>query len=162
MPIPSILPRSICPAVVAATAFIAPAQSVQMRTVNPISLASNSLQAQSFCGWMGVKVSPMTAQFADSLGMAEPHGAIFDRPEPGSPAASAGIEAGDVVTAVNGSPLTGSSDFAAIIAALAPGSMVYLSIFRNGEMIEVRLVLGSATCSNGRHGATGAKLLGGP
>jgi hypothetical protein len=38
------------------------------------------------CGWIGVGVSPMTAAFAESLGMAEPYGAIFDRPEPGSPA----------------------------------------------------------------------------
>ena len=33
---------------------------------------------------MGVAVSPMTAAFAQSLGMVEPYGAIFDRPEPGS------------------------------------------------------------------------------
>jgi membrane-associated protease RseP (regulator of RpoE activity) len=64
------------------------------------------------CGWMGVAVSPMTAAFAQSLGMAEPYGAIFDRPEPGSPAATAGIEQGDVLTAINGSPLMRSSDFA--------------------------------------------------
>jgi S1-C subfamily serine protease len=53
-----------------------------------------------FCGWMGVQVSPMTSAFAESLGMAEPYGAIFDRPEPGSPAATAGIEQGDVRTAL--------------------------------------------------------------
>ena len=64
------------------------------------------------CGWMGVKVSPMTAPFAESLGMAEPYGAIFDRPEPGSPAADAHIEQGDVLTAINGAPLMRSGDFA--------------------------------------------------
>src|ERR1700752_2684147 len=72
------------------------------------------------CGWIGVQVSPMTRAFADSLGMAEPYGAIFDRPEPGSPAAIAGIEAGDVITAINGSPVMRSSDFATMIAAIAP------------------------------------------
>jgi serine protease Do len=65
------------------------------------------------CGWIGVQVSPMTAAVA--LGMAEPHGAIFDQPEPGSPAANAGIEAGDVITAINGSQLMHSHDFADII-----------------------------------------------
>ena len=34
--------------------------------------------------------------------MAEPSGAIFEQPEPGSPAATAGIEQGDVLTAING------------------------------------------------------------
>src|SRR5262245_47510846 len=56
------------------------------------------------CGWAGVRVAPMTKAFAESLGMAEPYGAIFDRPEPGSPAAAAGIQQGDVLTAINGSP----------------------------------------------------------
>ena len=61
------------------------------------------------CGWLGVVVSPMTAAFAESLGMAEPYGAIFDRPEPGSPAATAGIEQGDLLTAINGLPLASAA-----------------------------------------------------
>jgi hypothetical protein len=36
---------------------------------------------KDLCGWAGVAVSPMTTLFAESLGMAEPCGAIFDRPE---------------------------------------------------------------------------------
>ena len=99
-----------------------------------------------FCGWMGVQVSPMTAAFAESLGMAEPYGAIFDRPEPGSPAATAGIEQGDVLTAINGSPLMRSSDFAGIISMMAPGTSVYLNTSRDGETREVSLMLGSTQC----------------
>jgi len=45
------------------------------------------------CGWIGVGVSPMTTAFAESLGMSEPYGAIFDQPEPGSRAHSAGRRA---------------------------------------------------------------------
>ena len=52
--------------------------------------------------------------------MAVPYGAIFDRPEPDSPAAKAHIEQGDVLTAINGSPLRRSSDFAGIISEMAP------------------------------------------
>ena len=63
------------------------------------------------CGWIGVQASPMTVPVADSLGMTEPYGAIFDRPETGSPAANAGIEAGDVITAINGTPLMSWHDF---------------------------------------------------
>jgi predicted metalloprotease with PDZ domain len=114
--------------------------------------ASHAAEVQSLCGWIGVQVSPMTSAFAASLGMVEPYGAIFDQPEPGSPAAKAGIEQGDVITAINGSALKGASDFVAIISAMGPGSMIYLSTFRNGEMIEVRLVLGSSIC--GKSGTT--------
>jgi len=81
------------------------------------------------CGWIGVTVSPMTAAFADSLGMAEPYGAIFDQPKPASPAA-AGIEQGDVLTTINGSPLKRASDFAELISAMAPGTGLSLRMAR--------------------------------
>jgi hypothetical protein len=60
-------------------------------------------KGSDLCGGIGVAVSPMTAAFAEAIGMAEPYGAIFDQPKAGSPAANAGIEAGDVLTAINGS-----------------------------------------------------------
>jgi hypothetical protein len=87
--------------------------------------------ASAICGWIGVGVQPMTTAFADSLGMAAPYGAIFDSPEAGSPAASVGIEMGDVLTTVNGNPLERRSDFAGIIASLAPGETVISGL---GEM----------------------------
>ena len=106
-------------------------------------------KGHDLCGWMGVAVSPMTAAFAESLGMAEPYGAIFEQPEPGSPAATAGIEQGDVLTAINGSPLMRSSDFAGIISMMAPGTLVYLDTWRDGETMQVKLMLGSAQCPTG-------------
>jgi serine protease Do len=89
------------------------------------------------CAWIGVEVSPMTAPVANSLGMAVPYGAIFDRPEAGSPAANAGIEAGDVITTINGSPLGSPRDFASTIATMAPGAIIYLSIYRNRQPMGV-------------------------
>ena len=101
---------------------------------------------KDLCGWAVVAVSPMTTAFADSLGMAEPYGAIFDQPEPGGPAATAGIEQGDVLTAINGSPLMRASDFAEAISMTAPGTSVYLNTSRNGEAMQVTLILGSTPC----------------
>ena len=100
----------------------------------------------TFCGWIGVKVSPMTRSFADSLRMVEPYGAIFGQPKPTSPAAQAGIEVGDVITAINGIPLARSRDFATIISKRAPGSVIYLTTFRNGELMEIKLTLGYSKC----------------
>ena len=88
----------------------------------------------------------MTAAFADSLGMTEVYGAIFKRPVGASPAAHARIEAGDVITAINGSPLVRAGNFAAAIARMAPGSTVHLTTWRNGQLIERKLALGSSTC----------------
>ena len=105
------------------------------------------------CGWIGAQVRPMTASFAASLGMAEPYGAIFDRPEAGSPAAKAGIAAGDVITAIDGVPLMRASDFITIIANKAPGTSVSLSIRRNGMFIRVTLTLGSSEWHDERQDA---------
>src|SRR5215470_5674796 len=102
------------------------------------------------CGWIGVQVSPMTAAFADSLGMTEIYGAIFDRPEPGSPAASAHIEAGDVITSINGAKLVHPGDFATTIAQMAPGTMVYLTTWRDRQLIERSVVVGSSECRGSR------------
>jgi serine protease Do len=118
----------------------------------PAGPAVRIAQASDACGWIGVAVTPMTRAFADSLGMAEPYGAIFAQPEPGSPAAHAKIQAGDVVTAINGTPVMRSSDFAAMISARAPDSTVYLSTFRDGQMIELQVMLGSGKCPSEQHG----------
>ena len=53
-------------------------------------------------GWIGVQVQPVTAAIAESLGMKNVEGALVDEPQPGSPAATAGIQAGDVITAIDG------------------------------------------------------------
>ena len=88
----------------------------------------------------------MTAAFADSLGMAVPYGAIFATPQPGSPAAAAEIEAGDVLTSVDGSPLERARDFAPLISMMAPGSSVYLNTMRDSQPINVSPILGSIKC----------------
>ncbi len=103
------------------------------------------------CGWAGVRVRPITRGFAQSLGMVQPYGAIFRGPRPGGPAAHAGIQAGDVVTAINGSPLARATDFAAIISRQAPGTTVYLRTWRDSQLIEVALVLGAAKCPRQNH-----------
>jgi S1-C subfamily serine protease len=115
------------------------------RAVHP-AVVQQQLKEGDPCGWIGVTVRPMTAAFAESLGMDEPYGAIFDQPQPNSPAASADIEQGDVLTTINGSPLIRASDFAGIIAAIAPGTEVDLYTSRDGQPRQVTLILGSGPC----------------
>jgi serine protease Do len=129
----------------AATWSLAPLGNPEGANATNAFVAQQGQQAV-VCGWIGVRVSPMTRAFADSLGMTEPYGAIFERPEPGSPAAGAHIEEGDVLTAINGSPLMRASDFAEIISMMAPGTSVCLNTWRSGEAMQVTVVLGSVQC----------------
>src|SRR5439155_25890807 len=69
-------------------------------------------------GWIGVQIQPVTAEIADNLGLKTPHGALIAEPQANSPAAKAGIVAGDVITAVNGSPVKDARDLAKQIGNL--------------------------------------------
>jgi S1-C subfamily serine protease len=143
-----IFPVAVCNHATACTAHARVATAVVQEMQNEMQneMHNETQKRNEPCGWLGVQANPMTPAFAESLGMAEPYGAIFARPEPGSPAATAGIEQGDVLTAINGSPLVRSSDFAQIISMMAPGTPVYLDISRNDEAMQVKLILGSAQC----------------
>jgi serine protease Do len=100
-------------------------------------------------GWIGVQVQPVTAAIADSLGMKKAEGAIVDEPQAGGPAAKAGIEAGDVITAVNGTKVKDSRDLARKIGMIAPGTSIKLDMLRKGEAKTVTLAL--ASMPNERH-----------
>ena len=119
-------------------------------------VAQHDQDSPEDCGWIGVHVRPITKAFAESLGMVELYGAIFDQPEPGSPADEAGIEEGDVITTVNGRPIRKATDFDSIISRRPPGTFVNLTTYRNGQLIE-RTVMLSACPGTDREGWTGRK-----
>jgi serine protease Do len=94
-------------------------------------------------GWLGVQIQPVTAGIADSLGLKKAEGALVDEPQSGSPAAKAGIQSGDVITAVNGTPVKDARDLARTIGFMAPDSTVKLDMLHNGETKSVSLTLGT-------------------
>jgi S1-C subfamily serine protease len=100
-----------------------------------VDAAQSGRRGYGTCGWIGVQVKRMTG--------AARYGAILAKPQPGSPAAKAGIKVGDVVTSVNSSPLEHARDFAQLTSMMAPGSSVYLKTLRNGKARPVRLTIGS-------------------
>jgi serine protease Do len=112
------------------------------------------------CGSIGVRVHPMTAALADSLGMTAPYGAIFGRPARGGPAAQAKIEAGDVVVKINGSTLSNWRDFAPAIAKMAPETTVYHTTWRNRQLIDVGVTVGYGRCPTGRAARSAVSLDG--
>jgi serine protease Do len=92
-------------------------------------------------GWLGVQIQPVTAGIADSLGLKTAAGALVDQPQDGSPAAKAGIASGDIITAVNGTPVKDARELARTIGMMAPDSAVKLDILRNGSAKTISLTL---------------------
>jgi serine protease Do len=93
-------------------------------------------------GWMGVQVQPVTPEIADSLGLKKVEGALVAEPQPNSPAAKAGIAAGDVITAVNGKPIKGSRELAREVGMMPPGTSVKFDVLHQGTSKAVTLTLG--------------------
>src|SRR5262249_42900029 len=76
------------------------------------------------------------------LGMKKAQGALVAEPQSDSPAAKAGVMAGDVITAVNGKEVKDPSDLSRKISSMKPGTEVKLSLHRKGEEKTLSLTLG--------------------
>ncbi|HET6839089.1 MAG TPA: Do family serine endopeptidase [Bradyrhizobium sp.] len=93
-------------------------------------------------GWIGVQIQPVTADIADSLGLKKAEGALVAEPQANGPAAKAGIESGDVITAVNGETVKDARELARTIGGIAPGTAVKLNVVHKGEDKVINLTLG--------------------
>jgi serine protease Do len=93
-------------------------------------------------GWIGVQIQPVTSDIADSLSLKKAEGALVAEPQANGPAAKAGIESGDVITAVNGEPVKDARELARTIGSLSPGNSVKLNVLHKGQDKVVNLTLG--------------------
>jgi putative serine protease PepD len=78
---------------------------------------------------------------------------------PGSPAAKAGLQAGDLITAVNGTHVGSVNQFVATIANYAPGTTVTLTVNRGGQSKTIKLTLGSQPASAATQSQQGGGLI---
>jgi serine protease Do len=93
-------------------------------------------------GWIGVQIQPVTSAIAEAIGLRQAEGALVAATQTDSPAAKSGIEAGDVITSVNGEAVKDARGLARKIAAIAPGTAVRIGVFRNGREQTIAVVLG--------------------
>ncbi len=74
--------------------------------------------------WFGASVASVPLDLAKVLGMEAPQGALVYRVRPGSPAALAGVEAGDVIVRFAGTPVTGPEHLSRLLAGTSRGQVV--------------------------------------
>jgi serine protease Do len=110
-------------------------------------------------GWLGVSVQPVTPEIAQSLKVAKAEGALIADVTKGSPAEKAGLKTGDIILALNGTPVPDSRGLSLRVAQLAPGSTATLKILRDGNTIEEKVVLGEFP--SGRESAASTPESGG-
>jgi len=92
-------------------------------------------------GWLGVQIQPVTSEVADALGLKQTTGALVSEPQAGSPAAKAGVKAGDVIVSLDGTSVKDARELSQKIGATNPGASVKLGVIRNGseQTIDVTL-----------------------
>src|SRR3569623_742039 len=92
-------------------------------------------------GRLGVMVQDLPPELAKAFDIKESQGAEIAKSGADSPAAKAGLKAGDVVTRINGKQIITSSELRNIVGLLQIGETVALDILRDGKPRTVKIVL---------------------
>jgi len=90
-------------------------------------------------GRIGVQIGAVSKEVAESLGLGKPLGAMVESVQPGLPADKAGIQAGDIITKVDGVVVDQSSDLPRLVGVIKPGATATLEVFRNKAYRQVKV-----------------------
>ena len=93
-------------------------------------------------GWLGVQIQPVSKDIAESLGIDSTEGAIVADAQANGPAKGAGIQAGDIIVAVNGTSVADPKALSQTIARFEPGRKIAVTILRDGQEREIDVTLG--------------------
>jgi len=91
--------------------------------------------------WLGAKLQVVTPELADSMGLKRPAGALIANVTPVSPAASAGLKAGDVIVSVDGQDVDDPNAFDYRFATKPLGGTASLGVLRGGHDLTVPVAL---------------------
>ena len=93
-------------------------------------------------GWLGVSIQEVTSDFAKSLGMSVPKGALVSQVMPDSPAEKAGLQVRDVIVEFDGVEIVYSGDLPQTVGSVKPGSKIEAKIIREGKTKKIKIEVG--------------------
>jgi serine protease Do len=99
-------------------------------------------------GRLGVQIQAITPELAKSFKLPDTKGVLVASVEPKSPAEQAGLQAGDVILAFEGKPVTGPNELPRAVAATKPGTVVTLDIWRGGAKRQIKATLAEFPTEN--------------
>ena len=93
-------------------------------------------------GWLGVKIQTITDDIAEASGVKENSGALVASVTPGSPAAKAGIQDGDVILKFDGKDVTSMRGLPRLVAQTPIGKDVDVELLRKGQRLNMKVAVG--------------------
>ena len=95
-------------------------------------------------GRIGVSIQNMSPELAKNLGIDQARGALVGGVENGTPADSAGLKAGDVITGINGGPIDGAAELRNRVGLSPVGTTLELTVLRGGDSKKVKVTIGKS------------------
>ena len=94
-------------------------------------------------GWLGVLIQPVDRDLAESFGLDRPSGALVSQVFANSPAESAGLREGDIITSFNGKMIDLSSELPHLVGRARAESVAVLNLVRNKEVKTIEVTIGT-------------------
>lgn len=107
-------------------------------------------------GMLGVRITDLTPDVVEALDLAVTAGAVVSSVEPGSPAEGAGIEAGDIIVAVDDDIIESASDLRNTIGLTRAGEEVSIGLVRENRRLDLDVRIGDAPAVAGDDTGTGS------
>ena len=130
------------------TAIVSPSGgSVGVGFAIPSSLARDVIaqlreDGQVARGWLGVQIQSIDPELAEALNLEETRGVLVTSLSVSSPAEKAGIQEGDIIVRFDSHDIRSPRQLSREVAGTAVGERVAVEVWRDGEALEVLVVLG--------------------
>lgn len=93
-------------------------------------------------GWIGVEAEEITPETADSFRLGSTNGVLLRGILRDGPADRAGLKPGDILLAIEGTPVKDTSSMLNLVAALAPGKPASIRLRRDNKDLEIQVAIG--------------------
>lgn len=93
-------------------------------------------------GYLGVHIQEVSEELAQAMDLDRPMGALVAEVQSNTPAAAAGVEAGDLIVGFDGHQIDRVRDLPRLVAGTQPGTEVTLDVVRDGEPLTLTFKVG--------------------
>ncbi len=100
-------------------------------------------------GYMGIGISDVTPENSKFFDLKKAEGAVVTQIEPNSPGAKAGLKTGDVITQLDGQPVSDAGELQVQVGQKRPGTTIKLEVIREGKTVNVPVTLEAMGGKNG-------------